>query len=303
MPTSRRPPAKRQPRKRRKKDPKRRSFLWRWRRLLFVVGLFVVAGVAGLIFVLAQIELPPERVQAQTSFVCAGDVTAGCNADNAMATFVGEQDRVNVKLAEVPQVLVDAVLAAEDKTFFEHGGVDPLGVVRALWADLRGSSSTQGGSTITQQYVKKAFLTDERTFTRKIKEAVLSIKLEKELTKQQILERYLNIVYFGRGAYGVGAASRTYFGHDLSQITLPEAAYLAGLIRSPETADFTSAPDQAKFRRHSVLQAMLDDGKLTQAQFAEADATAFAVLPRTTRQGLGPVKGALYGAEFFVVFV
>ncbi len=290
-------------RRKRKAGPKRRSFLWRWRRLLFLLGLLFVAGVAGLIFALAQIDLPPERVQAQTSFVCAADVSDGCNADNAMATFVGEQDRVNVKLADVPQVLVNAVLDAEDKDFFSHGGVDPVGVLRALWEDLRGSQSTQGGSTITQQYVKNAYLTDERTITRKVKEAVLSIKLEKELTKQQILERYLNIVYFGRGAYGVGAAARTYFGHDLSQVTLPEAAYLAGLIRSPETADYTTAPKEAQFRRHSVLQAMFADGKITKAEFDAADAAPWTVVPRTTREGLGPVKGAEYGTEYFVEYV
>ena len=109
--------------------------------------------------------------------------------------------------------------------------------MRALWADLRNEGSTQGGSTITQQYVKTVYLSSERTLSRKLKEAVLSIKVEQEFTKQQILERYLNAVYFGRGAYGIGAAVRTYFGHDLSKVTLPEAAYLAGLIRSPGTAD------------------------------------------------------------------
>src|SRR3954449_4710647 len=103
---------------RRKKKVRRRSFLWRWRRAFFLIGLLLIAGVAGLGYALAQIELPPERIQAQTSFICAADVPADCSADNALAQLNGEQDRVNVKLADVPQVLIDAVLASEDRDFY-----------------------------------------------------------------------------------------------------------------------------------------------------------------------------------------
>src|SRR3954469_8339995 len=260
-----------------KPNGKRRSFLWRWRRGLFLIGLLIVAGVAGVGYSIAQIKLPPERIQAQTSFICAADVPANCNDSNAIATLHGEQDRVNVTLDQVPPVMIDAVLAAEDRTFFDHGGVDPWGTARALWADLRNKGSTQGGSTITQQYVKNVYLSSERTFSRKIKEAVLSIKLEQEFSKQEILTRYLNTVYFGRGAYGIGAAVRTYFGHDLSKVTLPEAAYLAGLIRSPETADAANPKQvpEAIVRRRSVLQAMFDTRKITQEQFVAADKTPF----------------------------
>jgi penicillin-binding protein 1A len=272
--------------------------------------------VAGAGYSLAQIELPPERIQAQTSFICAADVTTNCNDSNAIASLHGEQDRVNVTLDQVPQVMVDAVLAAEDRTFFDHGGVDPWGTARALWADLRNQGSTQGGSTITQQYVKNVYLTSERSLSRKIKEAVLSIKVEQELTKQQILERYLNTVYFGRGAYGIGAAVRTYFGHDLSKITLPEAAYLAGLIRSPETADGAKPTqvNEATVRRRSVLQAMLETKKINQAQFDAADKTPFTpgqegdptatILIRPPDQkGFGPVKRADIGTEYFRDYV
>jgi penicillin-binding protein 1A len=290
--------------------------VWRWRRGLFLAGLLLVGGIAGLGYSLAQIELPPERIQAQTSFICAADVTSNCNDSNAIASLHGEQDRVNVTLDQVPPVMVDAVLAAEDRTFFDHGGVDPWGTFRALWADLRNEGSTQGGSTITQQYVKNVYLSSERTFTRKIKEAVLSIKLEQQFTKQQILERYLNTVYFGRGAYGIGAAVRTYFGHDISTVTLPEAAYLAGLIRSPETADAAN-PSQVKeatFRRHSVLQGMLEMKRIDQAQLDAADKTPFlagnagdpgvTILVRTpTESGFGPVKRADIGTEYFRDYV
>ncbi|MEY2423327.1 MAG: penicillin-binding protein [Acidimicrobiaceae bacterium] len=299
-----------------KPNGKRRNILWRWRRGLFLLGLLLVAGVAGLGYSLAQIKLPPERLQAQTSFICAADVSANCNDSNAIASLHGEQDRVNVTLDQVPQVVVDAVLAAEDRTFFDHGGVDPWGTARALWADLRNQGGTQGGSTITQQYVKNVYLTSERTLSRKIKEAVLSIKLEQEFSKQQILERYLNTVYFGRGAYGIGAAVRTYFGHDLSKVTLPEAAYLAGLIRSPETAD-GAKPEQTNLaitRRRSVLQGMLETKKIDQAQFDVADKTPFVVGaagdPTTTilarppdQKGFGPVQRADIGTEYFRDYV
>ena len=121
-------------------------------------------------------------------------------------------------------MLVDAVLAAEDRDFFDHGGIDPSASPGRSGPDIRGAGQTrQGGSTITQQYVKNAYLTSERTLSRKIKEAVLAVKLEQELDKEEILERYLNTIYFGRGAYGVGAASRAYFGKDVREIGLPEA--------------------------------------------------------------------------------
>jgi penicillin-binding protein 1A len=299
-----------------KPNGKRRNMIWRWRRGLFLLGLLFVAGVAGLGYSIAQIELPPERIQAQTSFICAADVTSNCNDSNAIASLHGEQDRVNVTLDQVPQVVVDAVLAAEDRTFFDHGGVDPWGTARALWADLRNQGSRQGGSTITQQYVKNVYLTSERTFTRKLKEAVLSVKLEQEFSKQEILQRYLNTVYFGRGAYGIGAAVRTYFGHDLSKVTLPEAAYLAGLIRSPETAD-GAKPEQmnnAISRRRTVLQGMLETRKIDQTQFAAADKTPFVpgelgdpnatILNRPPDQkGFGPVKRADIGTEYFRDYV
>jgi penicillin-binding protein 1A len=310
------PKKKRGPRRRRphpndlKPNGERRNLLWRWRRGLFLVGLLLVAGVAGIGYSLAQIELPPERIQAQTSFICAADVTTNCNDSNAIASLHGEQDRVNVTLDEVPQVMVDSVLAAEDRTFFDHGGVDPWGTVRALWADLRSQGSTQGGSTITQQYVKNVYLSSERTFTRKIKEAVLSIKLEQEFSKQEILTRYLNTVYFGRGAYGIGAAVRAYFGHELAKVTLPEAAYLAGLIRSPETADGANPKqvNEATARRHSVLLNLLETKKIDQAQLEAADKVPFTlnetILPRPpSREGFGPVKRSDIGTEYFRDYV
>jgi penicillin-binding protein 1A len=290
----------------------RRSFLWRWRRGFFLVGLLIVLGIAGIGFLFSQVPLPDKDPPLlQTTFLCADDVTSGCNADNALAQLSGGEDRVTVTYDQVPQVLVDAVLSAEDRTYFEHGGVDPVGVARALWADLRGSGAQQGGSTITQQYVKNVYLTKERTVTRKIKEAVLAVKLERELPKTEVLGRYLNTIYFGRGAYGVQAASKTYFAKNVQDLNLPEAAYLAGLIRSPETADAGRAAgdpqarsglDTAVFRRTSVLDAMLQERYITPDQRDAAVASGWAdVLPRKPIDA--KIAHTELGTQYFVDYV
>jgi penicillin-binding protein 1A len=288
-----------------RRPAKRRSILWRWRRALFLCSLLIVAGFAGFAFVLLSIELPPEDVLRQTSFICASEVEDDCGPDNALASFSAEEDRINVTLDRVPRVLVAAVLSAEDKDFFRHGGIDPVGIGRALYYDLRERSAQQGGSTITQQYVKNVFLTSERSMVRKLKEAVLAVKLERELSKEQILERYLNTIYFGRGAYGVGAASRAYFGKDVSQLGLPEAAYLAGLIRAPERADAERAPEEATRRRQTVLDAMVLNGEITAEERDAAHEVAWEghVIVRRDRTGLRLDRGTGMGTEYFVAMV
>jgi penicillin-binding protein 1A len=295
-----------------KPNGKPRSFLWRLRRVLFGLLLLFVLVVGGAGYLFTQVPLPDEDPPLlQTSFFCASDVVEDCNRDNSIAQLSGSEDRVNVTYAQIPPVLVLAVLAAEDRTYYDHGGVDPVGIVRALWANFRAEDVRQGGSTITQQYVKNVYLTQERTVTRKIKEAALAVKLERELTKQEILTRYLNTIYFGRGAYGVEAASRAYFGTPVSEITLPQAAYLAGLIRSPETADAQLAPDDPKFqsnrdtalfRRNSVLQAMVETGAITQADHDVAAASGWDdVRPRSTKTNFGRVAG--WGSEYYIEYV
>ena len=144
----------------------------------------------------------------QTSFICAADVTDGCNEDNSIAQLSGGVDRVTVTYDRSRHLRAGALLAAEDKDFFKHDGIDPVGIGRAALHDIHSDTVQQGGSTITQQYVKNVYLTNELTFERKLKEAVLAIKLDQELPKQEILERYLNTIYFGRGAYGIEAAAR-----------------------------------------------------------------------------------------------
>ncbi|MCD9624469.1 transglycosylase domain-containing protein [Rhabdothermincola salaria] len=293
------------------KPPKEGTFVWRWRRAWFLMALLFVLGVSGVAYLFTQVPLPDDDPElSQTSFFCASDVTTDCNADNSIAQLSGGIDRVNVEYEDLPQVLVDAVLAAEDKDFYLHSGVDPAGILRALWANVRNQDVQQGGSTITQQYVKNVYLTQERTYTRKIKEAALAVKLERELPKQEILLRYLNTIYFGRGAYGVEAASRSYFGKPVQQLTLPEAAYLAGLIRSPETADANRGPDDpaapvqaatALRRRDSVLDAMLEAGFASRAEYDAAMATALeTVTPRQVPTNFGRVANPEWGTEYFI---
>ncbi len=296
-------------------DPSgRRSIFWRWRRVLFLLGLVFFLSIAGVGYLFAQVPLPDaEPPLLQTTFICASDVTSGCNADNSIAQLSGGVDRVNVSFEQLPPVLINAVVATEDRTFFEHQGVDPVGIARAFWANIRSEEVTQGGSTITQQYVKNVYLSQERTFTRKLKEASLAVKVERELSKQEILTRYLNVIYFGRGAYGVQAASKTYFGVDVENLTLTQAAYLAGLIRAPELADAKLPDDdpraadqraEATVRRTNVLAAMLDEEYITQADYdAAVDAGWDEVTIRTQSGNFGKVARADLGTEYFVEYV
>lgn len=254
---------------------------------------------------LGQVELPDEDPLLQSTFVCASDVTEACGPDNAMAKLAGEEDRVSLPISEIPQTFIDAVLAAEDRNFYSHAGIDPVGIARAVYQEVRGSGVQQGGSTITQQYAKNAFLSSERTITRKLKEAVLAIKLEREFDKNEILQRYLNTVYFGRGAYGAEAAARTYFGVSIRNVDLSQAAYLAALIRSPESTDVDRNPETAVFRRDSVLVGMREEGWITQEEFDAAKASELSadVRERSVREGLGDVVGSEYGTEYYVEYI
>jgi len=232
----------------------------------------------GMFVILDGITLPAAtRPLDASSFVCLADVPDGaCGPDNAVARLSARENRVVLKYSEIPPQLVQAVVASEDRTFFEHNGIDPTGIARALVQDvISGSDSTQGGSTITQQYVKNVYLSKERTLTRKLKEAALAVKLERKFTKTEILERYLNEVYFGRGAYGVEAAARAYFATGVSKLRLDQFAYLAGLIRAPELADATKNPDEATRRRSTVLDAMVQMGDITEEQADSARKVAW----------------------------
>jgi len=191
-----------------------------------------------------------------------------------------EQDRIVVPLSAMPQVLRDAVLAAEDERFYEHHGIDDRGIVRALLANLLNGQTVQGGSTITQQLVRNAYpdLRD-RSLVRKVKEASLAAQLEERMSKDQILEAYLNRVYFGAGYYGVEAASRGYFGRHVRDLSLAQAATLAGVIREPELSNPRSAPRRALQRRNTVLQQMGALAMVPPAEAARAARSRLGVRP------------------------
>src|SRR3954467_1467128 len=151
---------------------------------------------------------------------------------NEIAVFRQYETSIPVQQKDIPEVLKQAVVSIEDKRFYSHGGVDPQGTLRAMWADIRGEA-IQGGSTITQQYVKNAYTGRTRSVARKVREAILASQLERQAPKDEILYRYLPTISRGGGAYGVGAATQTYFRKPLTQLTLSEAALLAGVIRGP----------------------------------------------------------------------
>ncbi|HEX7166966.1 MAG TPA: PBP1A family penicillin-binding protein [Acidimicrobiales bacterium] len=203
-------------------------------------------------------------------------------ADGSVIASLYEEDRVPVELADVPKVVVDAVIATEDHAFFEHDGVSIKGTLRALRANTSSGRVAQGGSTITQQLVKNAVLDNERTYDRKAKEAVLALRIEQEYSKEEILERYLNTVYFGAGAHGVVAAAERFFARPLAELGVAEAALLAGLISSPQTFDPFKHPQRAQARREHVLDRMVALGYVARA---EADAAKAVPLPTevTTR--------------------
>ena len=188
---------------------------------------------------------------------------------NEIAVFREFETDIPVRKEDIPQVLKDAVVSIEDRRFYSHGGVDPQGTMRAMWADIRGEP-IQGGSTITQQYVKNAYTGRSRSVTRKVREAILASQLDRQAPKDEILYRYLSTIYLGGGAYGVGAASQTYFRKPVSQLTLAEAATLAALIRAPSYYDPRVNPTAADDRRLLVLEKMLEQHRITPEQHALA---------------------------------
>jgi penicillin-binding protein 1A len=205
-------------------------------------------------------------------------------ADHVLIGEFGEERRDVVHIAEVPRYMKQAILAIEDARFYDHGGVDLAGIARASLAALSNGHATQGASTITMQVARNFFLSSEKTFTRKIYEMMLAYKIEQELTKDQILEVYMNQIYLGQRAYGFASAARIYFGKDLRQVTLAEAAMLAGLPKAPSAYNPVVNPARAKVRQQYILQRMLELGDITQAQYDAAVNEPLVVAKTTVQQ-------------------
>jgi len=220
--------------------------------------------------------LRPARI-GQNTFVYAAD-------GSLLGVIPAERNREVVTLRRMSPWLRQATVAIEDRRFYDHGGLDAEGIARALWRDVKAGRVVEGGSTITQQVVRNLYISDERTVERKVTEACLAVKLDDAWSKQKILASYLNSVFYGNLAYGVEAASRTYFSRSSRSLTLPQAALLAGLTQAPTAYDPLVDPRRAVQRRNQVLDAMLDEGMISPAQHR------FAV-----HQPIGLRPGRLYG--------
>ena len=207
--------------------------------------------------------------------------------DGATVAAVGEIHGLAVRLAELPAALPQAVLATEDRRFYHHFGIDPIGLARALWVNLRAGQVRQGASTITQQVAKNLFLNPERTIKRKVQELLLALWLEGRFSKDQILTVYLNRVYLGTGVYGVDAAARRYFGKPAAALSTYQAAMIAGLLKAPSRYNPLASPARAAARTRQVLANMVAAGYLSEAQAAraEGDKHSIAAAQRSARQG------------------
>src|SRR5437868_11742258 len=244
-----------------------------WLRFL-AFPLALIAGLAaagllllGLVVTLAYPNLP--SLDALTEYQPKVPLRVYTAEGDLIGEF-GEERRAVISIKDAPQQLKDAILAAEDERFYQHPGIDYIGVLRAAYTNLLYGGRRQGASTITMQVARNFFLSSEKTLTRKLYEALLAFKIEHSLSKQQILELYVNQIYLGQRAYGFGAASQIYFGKPLAQLSLSEASMLAGLPKAPSLYNPIANPQRAKQRQQYVLRRMTELGYITAAQYDEA---------------------------------
>ena len=215
---------------------------------------------------------------------------------NEIANIHAAENRRPIGINEIPKNLQNAFIAVEDNRFYDHIGIDPRGIVRAIWANIRGRTLTEGGSTITQQLAKNAYLTQDRTLKRKVQEVFLALQLERQYTKQEILELYMNQIYFGQGAYGVQAAARTYFGKDAKDLTLNECAMLAGIPKSPNYYSPVNNMDAATERKAVVLDQMVKYGYISDSEAAAAKKEPLHIAKNTNDGG----KSASYFVDYIL---
>jgi penicillin-binding protein 1A len=278
-----------------RRPPRRRRRI-RKLRLLALLALLGMLAFSAFVFGLVTAiggqlrALDPaaqQRVQAD-GYIYAND------GHTILAVLRGSQSRVIVTSDRISFFMKQAIVATEDRRFYEHRGLDLRGMARAAWADITHKGAVQGGSTITQQFVKNAYVSSQRTISRKLKEAALAWQLEQRWTKDRILTAYLNTIYFGNGSYGVERAARTYFGHNASKLTIAEAALLAGIPADPSRNDPMANPNRAKLRRTEVLQLMLDQGRLSARDFRRAERA-----PMPKHLHIGAIQGpAPYFGEY-----
>src|SRR3954467_10060365 len=238
-----------------------------WRRFLPSGRQMLWGALAAFAFAVggARIAYASTSIPNPNSFATAQATTIYYKDGKTVMARFGNTSRLDVPLSKVPVPVRQAVLAAEDRNFYGEPGISPTGIMRAVWVDMRGGDITQGGSTITQQYVKNAYLTQERTFTRKFKEIFIAVKLGNSRSKDQVLEDYLNTIYFGRGAYGIQAAAHAYFGKDVSRLNAAQGALLASLISNPSLYSPDTNRPASKARFQYVVDGMEKKGWLSGA--------------------------------------
>lgn len=258
---------------------------------VLVSGAFVYGVLTAVAAEIPQLDPSKRSIRREVdSVIEAAD-------GHVLAVLRGDESRVLVGSDRIAPIMKQAVVAVEDRRFYDHQGVDLRGIARALWQDIRSSDTLQGGSTITQQLVKNQYIRNEKSIARKVREAALAYQLEQRWTKDRILTAYLNTVYYGNGAYGVQQAAKTYFRKGAAALTLAEAALLAGLQRDPSSFDPVQHPAAAAARRAFVLSRLVADGRIDEGDAARANAEP---LPRPEDVKL-PGTGFL--APYFVNFV
>ena len=285
-----------------------RRFWWAFALTPVVLALF---GLGVLLLAYLRIDLPKALPPVQTTFVYDRN-------DELLSTFHGAVDRTLIPFRQMPQHLREAILAVEDARFYDHGGVDLKGTIRAAWSDLVARETVQGGSTITQQLVKRVYaghytapgdngirdyVVPPRTVKEKVREVLLAIKVERTLSKDKILEKYLNTVYFGHGAYGIEAAAQTYFGVAARRLSLMQSATLAGILTAPEAYDPIDHPFDAKFRRDFALDRMVRYGYLDAERAERSKRKPCCAIPIELQRGRDAQIEAPGDSEYFVQYV
>ncbi|HCJ78757.1 MAG TPA: penicillin-binding protein 1A, partial [Desulfotomaculum sp.] len=271
----------------------------KFRAFVFVLGflVFIGAGAAFGLFVVSIKDLPVW----QENWLSFNTPTVLYDQEEKLIASVGTKNSLPVKIKDIPLQVQQAFIAVEDERFYQHHGIDFQAIARAAWYNLKSGGIYQGASTITQQLVKISFLSapdalPERTLKRKIQEAILAFLLERRLSKKEILERYLNEIYFGEGAYGIKAAAQTFFAKEPEELNLAETALLAGLPQSPNNYSPFQSPSRAIKRRDQVLQAMLKNNFIVQKQLEEVKKVSLS-------QILKPGKRNQYPYPYFVDYV
>ena len=266
-----------------------RPFNWLWAKRVWVAGVVGVLFLASTLYVLWAVHDLPDP---SADVLAAGDVVVLDRNGKLIEDWnPSGHYHVNLGLKDMGPYAGSAVLAAEDRNFYSHGAIDPGAVARAVWVDITSRGLNEGGSTITQQLVKIQLLTPTKSINRKVQEVALAVVIEQRYSKDQILTMYLNRVYFGHGAYGLGAAAKTYFNKDAKSLTAAQAAFLAGLIQAPTAYDPVQHYDLARERETYVIQGMVSTGKLSEADAEKAtdeDVKASLKIQPTARQSAAP---------------